>query len=333
MRYYAEEKDKIDYFREEYFFLSNSYPTKLIFEGITYHNAEAAFQAQKTADPKARAAFADLAPDSAKRMGKSVPLRPDWEEIRLDVMRKIVYAKFTQNPHLAQWLIDTGSKPLIEGNTWGDVYWGVDLRTGEGENHLGEILSSLREDLSRNGIPEPDAIPASGLRGPFGGIYVDDGDITLSDCDCIVNAANETLLGGGGVDGAIHRAAGPELLAECRTLGGCQTGDAKITKGYRLKADYIIHTVGPRYPCENHEELLQSCYRRSLELAKEHDAHSIAFPAISTGKFRYPKKDASRVAVAAVRGWLTENPDHDMRVIFVCPDRNIYDFILEKLQA
>ena len=161
MRYYSEGREKIDYFREEYFFLSNFYPAKLIFEGITYHSAKAAFQAQKLADSSARAAFAELSPDEAKRRGKSTPLRPDWEDVKLDVMRKIVYAKFTQNPHLAQWLIDTGKKPLVEGNTWGDVYWGVDLRTGEGENHLGQILSSLREDFSRNGVPQPDAMPAS----------------------------------------------------------------------------------------------------------------------------------------------------------------------------
>ena len=333
MRYYEQERERIDCFREEYFFLSNFYPAKLIFDGVTYLSSEAAYQAQKAADPQERAAFAELSPDEAKSRGRSIPLRPDWDDVKLDVMREIVYAKFTQNPHLARWLTDTGEKPLIEGNTWGDVFWGVDLNTGEGENHLGKILSALREDFTRNGIPHPDAMPVSALRGPFGGIYVDDCDIALADCECIVNAADETLLGGGGVNGAIHRAAGPELLEECRALGGCKTGYAKITKGYCLRAKYVIHTVGPTYPKEGHEQLLRDCYRRSLDLALEHHARSIAFPAISTGRFSCPKKEAGRIAVSAVRDWLAEHPGCDMRVVFVCPDHKIYDCILKELQT
>ena len=152
-------------------------------------------------------------------------------------------------------------------------------------------------------------------------IQVVQGDITKLDCDGIVNAANRSLLGGGGVDGAIHRAAGPELLAECRTLHGCRTGEAKITKGYRLRAKYIIHTVGPIYSGTAEDAAqLADCYRNSLDLAKEHDVHSIAFPAISTGVYGYPLEDATEIAVKTVARWLEDHADYAMQVIFCCFD-------------
>ncbi len=159
------------------------------------------------------------------------------------------------------------------------------------------------------------------------------GDITQQDTDAIVNAANSSLLGGGGVDGAIHRAAGPELLAECRTLGGCETGDAKITRGYRLKAKHVIHAVGPVYRDGRHgeDELLASAYCRSLEIAAEHHLQSVAFAAISTGIYGYPLQDAARIALRTILNFLQEH-DEPTLVRMVLFDRRAFEVHQQVLQ-
>jgi len=165
-------------------------------------------------------------------------------------------------------------------------------------------------------------------------IAVVEGDITKQAVDAIVNAANTTLLGGGGVDGAIHRAAGPELLAECRTLGGCATGQAKLTRGYRLPAKFVIHTVGPVWRGGGHgeAELLASCYRNALALAAQHGIRTLAFPSISTGAYGFPMEQAAQIAVREIRAFLQRDPSIE-KVLLVCFGRAAFELHARALQA
>ncbi len=161
------------------------------------------------------------------------------------------------------------------------------------------------------------------------------GDITRLEVDAIVNAANRSLLGGGGVDGAIHRAAGPELVEECRTLGGCETGEAKITRGYRLAAKHVIHTVGPVYHGSSDDaRLLANCYRNSLGLAANYGLKTIAFPAISCGVYGYPIEEACRVALTTTHEFLSESliPETVVFVLFLASDYQVYQEQLEVLR-
>jgi O-acetyl-ADP-ribose deacetylase (regulator of RNase III) len=164
------------------------------------------------------------------------------------------------------------------------------------------------------------------VKNPAATIDIVRGDITRLDVDAVVNAANTALLGGGGVDGAIHRAAGPELLAECRTLGGCQPGEAKITRGYRLPARFVIHTVGPVWTGGKNREpqTLANCYRNSLQLAVENEIKRIAFPAISCGAYRYPIQEAAQIALETARDFLATRNKID-KAIFVLWEEDLYE--------
>ena len=186
-------------------------------------------------------------------------------------------------------------------------------------------IGNRKSQLRMPSLDEFEPGPPTGER-----LAIVEGDITRMRVDAIVNAANETLLGGGGVDGAIHRAAGPELLEECRTLGGCAAGDAKVTRGYRLPARHVIHTVGSVWRGGRHGEdgVLRSCYRRSLELAAEHGLRTIAFPAISCGIHGYPADQAARIAIGEVLRFLGAN-DVPHRVFLVCFGEEIHEAYLQ----
>lgn len=323
---------------EPYGFLSNWHLSNFVLDGMGFTSAEQYIMYRKCKvfgdDASARRILET--DDTAKQQDIAHYAKGYndlvWNGIRQVAAMRAIYAKFSQNEELRQALLDTQDSYLVECAK-SDKIWACgislydnrrfDIDNWQGKNILGFALMEVRNMLKK--ACESDKNNK---------ITLIKDDITRLDCDCIVNAANNSLLGGGGVDGAIHRAAGRQLLEECKTLHGCGTGEAKITKGYNLKAKHIIHTVGPVYSGKREDEaLLSSCYLNSLNLARENNIHSIAFPSISTGVYGYPVKKAVPVALRTVKNWLNSNRGYDISVIICCFDDNTYSVYREALNA
>ena len=266
-------------------------------------------------------------PWECKDLGKQVtPFDSKaWDAVRYDVVKTANRAKYEQNPDLMARLLSTGDAILAEAspkdNIWGI---GVDASAASemnplewpGQNLLGKILMELRTEFSGKKTAPAETV-----------LQLVRGDITkISDMEAIVNAANTSLLGGGGVDGAIHRAAGPKLLEECITLNGCRTGEAKLTGAYNLPCKHIIHTVGPVWQGGDHQEaeLLADCYRNSLQVAVDHQIRKVAFPSISTGVYSYPLEEAAKIAAHTVNKFVEEHPGKLDVVEWVLFDQRTY---------
>jgi ribA/ribD-fused uncharacterized protein len=295
---------RIEFYRErdEHGWMSNFAPFAVRVYGQVWPTTEHFFQAQKfAASPDEEALRVARSPSEVAAMGRdrARPLRADWERVKDDVMRRAVRCKFVQHPTLADRLLATGDAELVE-KTNVDLYWGCGV-DGTGKNMLGKILMEVRADITGARSPRQRLLDER--------IEVRQCDITTLHVDGIVNAANSSLLGGGGVDGAIHRAAGFELAEECRALGGCTTGEAKLTSGHALPARKVIHTVGPVWRGGGHGEaaLLRSCYARSLALAEQHQLGVVALPGISTGRYGYPLADAAALAAQTVRDFVSDH--------------------------
>lgn len=315
---------------EENGWLSNWYRRSFTVDGVEYLHVEQYMMAQKAKlfqdFDSYKAILRATEPWKCKELGKGVKpfVSEKWDAAKYEIVKAGNRAKYRQNPDLMQKLLDTGNAVLAEASPK-DMIWGIGLdaetaaatnrKDWPGEGLLGRILMELRGEFM-----EKDERACE--------IRLVQGDITkITDVEAIVNAANRSLLGGGGVDGAIHRAAGPELLAECRKLHGCNTGEAKITKAYRLPCKYVIHTVGPVWNGgrRNEAQLLAGCYRNSLETAAAHNIRTIAFPSISTGVYSYPVNEAARIAVKTVKDFIGKNPGKFDLVEWVLFDRRTYD--------
>ena len=324
-------------------FFSNWYRRKFVVDDFEYLHVEQYMMAQKAKlfhdSERYTAILRATKPWECKDLGKQV--KPfdskKWNAVKFDVVKAGNRAKYEQNQDLKAALLSTGNAILAEASPK-DTIWGIGLDAATaastdpskwpGQNLLGKALMELREEFSSEVI--------GGTTGTE--IRLVQGDITrISDVDAIVNAANKSLLGGGGVDGAIHRAAGSKLLEECRKLNGCETGEAKITGAYDLPCKYVIHTVGPVWHGGKHheEDLLASCYRNALQMAIDHKIRRVAFPSISTGVYSYPLEEAAMIAIRTVNQFIEEHPGELELVEWVLFDQNTYetyDKVLSKLQ-
>lgn len=322
---------------------SNWFRRKFVIDDFEYLFVEQYMMAQKAKlfhdSERYTAILRSMQPWECKDLGRQVkPFDSSaWNAVKYDVVKAANRVKYEQNPDLKAKLLDTGDAILAEASPK-DALWGIGLdavtaaKTNPsdwpGQNLLGKILMELRSEFAGKKA-EPAKTVLRMVRG----------DITkISDVDAIVNAANKTLLGGGGVDGAIHCAAGPKLREECRSLNGCETGEAKLTGAYNLPCKYVIHTVGPVWNGgNNHEaELLADCYRNSLQTAVDHEIRSVAFPSVSTGFYGYPEEEAAKVAVATVNRFIEEHPGQLELVEWVLFDahtHSVYENALNLLQV
>lgn len=321
---------------------SNWYRRKFVIDDFEYLFVEQYMMAQKAKlfhdSERYTAILRSTQPWECKDLGKQVkPFDSNaWNAVKYDVVKTANRAKYEQNPDLKAKLLDTGDAILAEASPK-DTIWGIGLDAvtaaetnpseWSGQNLLGRILMELRSEFAEKKVEAAKTV-----------LRMVQGDITrISDVDAIINAANMSLLGGGGVDGAIHRAAGPKLLEECRSLHDCQTGEAKMTGAYNLPCKYVIHTVGPVWNGGKHNEaeLLADCYRNSLQVAVEHKIRSVAFPSISTGVYSYPVEDAAKVAVMTVNQFIEEHPGQLDLVEWVLFDEHthgVYENVLNQLQ-
>ena len=305
---------------EKYGEFSNWFVRPFVIDDFKYFCVEQYMMAQKAklfhdAENYTKILRANTA-KGCKWLGKQVtPFDPIvWDKAKYDIVKDGNRAKYEQNPDLKELLLSTGNSIMAEASPK-DKIWGIGMDANmaektdpsgwQGENLLGKILMELREEFGGGQPIEGEANPKPTQ------VRMIKADITkLSDVEAIVNAANKSLLGGGGVDGAIHRAAGSKLLEECRGLNGCETGEAKITGAYKLPCKYIIHTVGPVWNGgrRNEAKLLADCYRNSLQLAVEKGIRTIAFPSISTGAYSFPVEQAAEIAVNTVNEFVEANP-------------------------